>query len=205
MGLAFLERWFLVAACSVASAWLVVPTWQTLAPLRTTYLTAVAVGIFLLAVSLDFIAKAISHRALLVTLTVSASVLAVASAVFFSMQFGQMAGIAAAALGGCTVCTFFARDENIARGISLPFAVVMGGLAFVNYIDSSWNAVGILIIPAAPLGALACLFGPLARAAGVRGGMAMAAALVVPLLVALALLYWGESSQGSWEVSLAGR
>lgn len=182
-GLLRVERWLLTLLLAVLAAWLLVPTWADLQPARPTYVRILTAYVLLLSMLLDPLPARVPVRLFLATLTIVASVGAIMVAVFISLTFGQLAGIAAAAMAGCTIAASRAGDPTMTRAVIPAFAVLVGGSLFVGSIEPDPALHGFLLVPAAPLGLWMCARGPFAR----HQGVARATIGLVGVLVLLAI------------------
>ncbi|MCH7863259.1 MAG: hypothetical protein IH998_16740, partial [Proteobacteria bacterium] len=169
-GLLRVERWLLTFLLAVLAAWLLVPTWADLQPARPTYVLILTAYILLLSMLLDPLPAHVPVRLFLAALTIVAGAGAIMLAVFVSLTFGQLAGIAATAMAGCTIAAFRVGGPTLTRAVIPAFAVLVGGSLFVGSIEPDPALHGFLLVPAAPLGLWTCLRGPLARHRGVAGG-----------------------------------
>lgn len=193
-GLLRVERWVLTFLLAVLAAWLLVPTWADLQPARPTYILILTAYVLLLSILLDPLPARVPVRLFLAALTIVAGAGAILVAVFVSLTFGQLAGIAAAAMAGCTVATSRVGDPTLTRAVIPAFVVVVGGLLFVGSIEPDPALHGFLLVPAAPLGLWMCARGPFARHRGVAGGAIGLVGVLVLLVIACILVALGESS-----------
>jgi hypothetical protein len=189
------ERWLLFLLLAIATAWAIVPTWPGLKPSRSVYVPSLAGYLLLLMTLIEPLPTRINGKLFMSMLTVASGSVAIALAVFVSVKFGQVAGIAAAAMAGCCVASFFHNHDSTTRGLVPAFAIIVGGLAFVGYIEPQQPLKGMLPVPAAPLALWASVWGPLARLRGVAAGAAQTAVVLVPLVIALVWLLFGEGAE----------
>jgi hypothetical protein len=105
-----------------------------------------------------------------------------------SLTYASMAGIAAAALMGCCAAAIFGSDP--VRGLSLPFAVVVGGWAYTGCIDPQQPLIGILIAVAAPLGLWWRSVAPAMPQRRVMALLIDGAAVVLIVALATVYLFW---------------
>ena len=114
---------------------------------------------------------------------------AIILAVFVSVKFGQIAGIAAAAVAGNAATSGRHRDKIVwARGLLPALVVLLGGIAFVGYVELEPPQTGLLLLPLAPLMLWTCVWGPLARLTGMAAAATQTAVVSTVILVALVLL-----------------
>jgi len=190
-GLRFFDRGNVLAAASIVAACLLVPTYADLQPARATVIPLLAGGLFLLAALLEVLSPRFSARAWLAFLTLSAAATTALIGLAVSATFALAAAVATAALGGTWLATLGRGDPGFVRGLGLPFAVVLGGWAFVAGIEPREPQWALLLAPAAPL-ALGCFArGPLARLRGRKALAAQSAALVLVLAITAALCLVG--------------
>jgi hypothetical protein len=185
-------------AVAVVAAWKLVPHWGDLQP-PWHYAVPLLAGYFLL---LSVLLVALPDRLLgplfVSLLCVSAGATALLITIGFSLKYGQVAAIAAAALVGCLMATLLPKltrrasegpsewlDPSI-RGLVPVFAILVGGLAFVGTIDPSPPMPVMLVAPAAPLMLWLFAAGPLARLNGPPAIAAQTAAVLLPLALAIA-------------------
>jgi hypothetical protein len=135
---------------------------------------------------LDGLPQRLSSTSVLLSMTLAAGCVAVVIAANHSLTHGQAAAIAAAALAGCFAASCLSRDKAIGRGLCLPYAVIVGGWAFVGCVEPQPPLWGLLIAPAAPLVLWCFALPPLSR---LRGYVA-AAAQTGAFLVVLAVVAW---------------
>ncbi len=184
-GVFAVERWLLLLALAIVAAWLLVPTWASLQPPRSVYVPILAGYLLLLSVLLEPLPARVPGRLLLALLSIVALSVAVAIAALVSLNYARVAAIAAAAIVGCCVASFFYFHESMTRGLIPAYAILVGGVAFVATIEPSRPLVGLLLAPAAPLALWSCAWGPLARLRGVKAAVVQSAVVLVPLACAL--------------------
>lgn len=167
-----IERWLLLALAAIVAASLLVPSWDNLEPSRTAWVPMLAGYLFLLAAAMAPLASFLAPRKVLGWLTLSAAGTAALVTASVSLTYGQAAGVAAAALVGCSLALFFSADADHVRGLAAAYAIIVGAWAFVGCIDPPVPVPALLLAPAAPLALWCCAWGPLAK---LRGGGAIAA------------------------------
>ena len=183
------ERWLLHAALSGAAAWLLVPDWGGLEPPRAVWIGLLAGYLWLMITTISALPDRLLGGLFLTLLTALSLVLAATLAIAISLKYGQVAGIAAAAMAGCTLASFLSRQSCAARGVIAMYAVLVGGMAFVGCIEPQRPLVALLLIPAGPLALWLFAGGPLARWTGsVAGALRIVAVLVPPVVAALWIL-----------------
>jgi hypothetical protein len=188
------ERWLLFLLLAIATAWALVPTWPGLKPPRSVYVPCLAGYLLLLTTLLEPLPARLIGKLFVALLTVVSGSVAIALAAFVSLKFGQVAGIAAAATAGCWVASLFHNHDSTTRGLVPAFTIVVGGLAFVGFIEPQQPLKAMLLVPAAPLALWASVWGPLARLRGIAAGAAQTAIVLVPLAIALIWLLFGEGA-----------
>jgi hypothetical protein len=184
------ERWLLWILLAAVSAWFLVPTWQTLDPPRQVYIPLLAAYLVLLTALIDPLARRFSPNVVLAQLALAASavaILVVAGAK--SMVYGQLAGIAAAATAGCFLAAFLSSSRSMTRGMVSVYSVLVGGMAFVGYVEPEKPLAGMLLLPAAPAAMWLGSLGPLARLRG-AAAIAVQTLLVVAVLVVGGIAIW---------------
>jgi hypothetical protein len=176
------ERWLLAAMLAIATAPLVVPTWADLQPRRLYCAPLLAAYVLVLAALLEPLAARRPSRTLLFYLMLSAACVAMLIAAAVSLTFSGLAAAAAAALGGVLVADCCAAGgSGGAHGLSLAYAVCVGGWAFVGAIEPRPPLWALMLAPLAPLALWSCVAGPLSRLRG-WWGIAVGVALVLVVL-----------------------
>jgi hypothetical protein len=176
------ERWLLWMLLAAVAAWLVVPTWQTLDPPRQFYVPFLGTYVVVVTALLDPLAKRFSPTVVLAQLSLAATAVAllvVAGAK--SMVYGQVGGIAAAATVGCFLAAFLNASRSMTRGMVPLYTVLVGGMAFVGYVEPEKPIAGMLLLPAAPAAMWLGALGPCSRM-GASAVVALQTALVVAVL-----------------------
>ena len=77
------------------------------------------------------------------------------------------------------------HNENNLRGLIPVYCVLIGGCAFVGFVEPEPPQIGILVIPAAPLALWACVIGPLAKTSGWRAVAIQATMVLTPIIVGI--------------------
>jgi hypothetical protein len=148
-GLLRLERWLLEALVCCLVAALLVPQWPNLYPPRTLSVPLLAAYLLALVRLLEPLSLRASGVQLLTGFGVSAVGVSVLIAAFVSLTYATLAVSAAAALAGCCMAAMLGREPPV-RGLSLPFAVLVGGWAYTACIDPQQPLLGLLLAAAAP-------------------------------------------------------
>lgn len=161
-GLRTVERWLPHAALAIVAAWLLVPLWADLSPSRPICIALLALYLWALMTGIDALPAKLRGKSLMIYLTMAAALTALLLAAAISLRFGQLAGIAAAALAGCAVATRWQAEPIEVRGMLPVFAVLVGGCAFIGCIERQPPLSGLLLAPAAPLILWSFVYGPLA-------------------------------------------
>ncbi|MFB3107499.1 MAG: sulfatase-like hydrolase/transferase, partial [Pseudomonadales bacterium] len=122
-------------------------------------------------------------------LALCALALAAVVAAFVSLRYGYLAGVAAASVFGCWLASLVAEMESSTAQSLIPmFVILMGGIAFVGYIEPEPPLTALLLIPAAPLALWICQIGPLARLQGTPAVVAQTLVVLAGLMFAVALV-----------------
>lgn len=154
------ERWALHFAIGLLTALLLIPDWEEIAPMRTRYLAAVAVGVPFLSVSIESLAAriqgALPAAVLVVAFITGAFVLEESG----SLKFAQLGGAVAAAMAGCIIAiTRFGRSGPQFRSVALPVSTLLVGLIFSGYVNSFSGipASAYALVVVSPLAVAICL------------------------------------------------
>jgi hypothetical protein len=99
-----------------------------------------------------------------------------------------LAGIAAAAMTGCCTTAIFRDHQDNLRGLIPVYFVLVGGCAFVGFMEPEPPQVGLLIILAAPLALWACVAGPLANKSGWMSYAIPAVLVAVPMIAGIVVV-----------------
>ena len=167
---------------SLAVSWFLVPTWQRLDPIRYYWMAGLAAYLFLLITGLDSLAvKLPASRFFPGALTFVSATIAATTAYAVSAKYGQVTGVATAAVLGCWLAVPMFDSVRYARGLSPSFGILVGGLAFVGCIEPNPPLLALLLLPATPLGLWSFSAGPLSRLRGMSALAAHAAAIVLPV------------------------
>ena len=189
--------WSILLLLAGLAAWLLVPSWAE--PERTRHLYAAVVGVALLFLCglLEPLAKRSPGALFPLLLCVVSAVGAVVLGLSGSVKFAQLAGVVAAAMGGCTAVSYFYPSEPLVYGAMATFSVLLGGLMFTGYVNSFSDLpmASYLLVPAAPLALWLCVLPAFGKLEGRSRWVAETAAVLVPLLVALALAALSEEQR----------
>ena len=189
--------WIVWALLAAASAWVLVPTWATLWPPRLVMIPLLAAYLLLLMALLAALPDRLLGRLFVVLLAAAAIGVALLIAVGVSLKISQIALAAAAAFGGCSVAAFIpskavqsadSERATASRGLIPAFAVLIGGLAFAGTIEPQPPLPIILLAPAAPLALWLLATGPLAKTQGWQAAVLQFAAVLLPLIIAIAVV-----------------
>jgi hypothetical protein len=107
--------------------------------------------LFVLAAGLGPLADRVSSKVLALALTAAAMCLATMILVSVSAKHAQVTGLAAVALAGCCLHVLLFAGSASLRSLAPLYAVLIGGWAFVGYIEPEPPLAGLLVLPAAPL------------------------------------------------------
>lgn len=193
-GVRLVERWLLFALAAMISAWFLVPHWESLQPSRETYLVALTVGLFLLSTLLDLLPASLAGKTLPAMFALSAISVAVLDIRFFSALYGYLTIPITGALIGCLAVRSISGREPNFRALIPAYSTLVGGAAFVGFVEPQPPLPGFLIAACAPLALWVCAFGPLARLRGFKAVAVRTAVVLIPLIVGAVLLLLGEES-----------
>jgi MFS family permease len=150
-GIWVVERKLLWLLFAFAAAYLLVPNWESLQPPRATTILLLACYLFGLVVLTEPLSTRFTASRLLAVLSIVAIGNAMAITFAVSLKYGQLAGIAAAALSGAWVASKLVASALNIRAL-IPIAITLiGGTAFVGAIEPSPPLFDLLAIPATPL------------------------------------------------------
>lgn len=189
--------WLIWALLAGASAWLLVPTWETLWPPQVMMIPLVAAYLVVVIFLLNALPDRLLGRLFVVLLAAAALTVALLIAIGITAKVGLIAVAAAAALAGCALANSIPRKDierdEAARALAsrslIPlFAVLFGGLAFVGAIEPDPPLPILLIAPAAPLTLWIFAAGPLAKLQGWKSLTFQATTVLLPLGIALAIV-----------------
>jgi len=195
-GVSLVERWLVYFLWAAVSAWLFVPTWASLEPPRSTWVPLLAGYLLMMNALLDPLARRIPAPRFMAMLAISALAVAIMTAAFLSVTYAQVAGIGAAALFGGCVAMCLRRSTASSGGIASLYSILAGGSAFVSAIEPDPAALGMLLVPAAPLALWFTVGGPLSRLDGWKAWAAQTTVVVVVLAIAVIAVAVGSISGG---------
>ena len=196
----YLRRLATNLVTAAAAAWLLAPNWPDLNPPRYVYVSLLAGYLVALMTLLDALPDRLMRPLFAFLLFAAASATALVIAEPVSLQYGQVAGISAAALFGCGVAACCGRSGPTLRGVNPVYVVLVGGMAFSGSIEPEPAIYSILLAPLAPLMLWLCAYGPLARLADRKGIPVQFAVVAIPLAILLAwTLMGGEPEYGEYE------
>jgi hypothetical protein len=185
---------------AATAGWLLAPNWPDLDPPRYVYVSLLAGYLFALMSLLDSLPDRLFRPLFPFLLFAAASATSLVIAEPVSLQYGQVAGISAAALLGCGAAACFGISGPALRGLNPVYAVLVGGIAFSGSIEPEPAIYSILFAPLAPLMLWLCAYGPLARLAGRKAVAVQIAVVLVPLAILLAwTLLSGEPEYGEYD------
>jgi MFS family permease len=196
-GLHWIEGCLLHLLTGLVAAWLVVPTWADLVPPRPTSVALVTGGIFLLTACLEPLAAKERSAFFAGHLAAAAAVGAGCLAYFQSATFGQLAGIASAALAGTCAAACLTRGVQV-QGLAGVYSVAVGGCLYTGAVTPKPPMVGFLLLAAAPLGLWTGRLPQVARRSPLTSAAVQSAAVLVVDVISVWLL-WTASSVEPWE------
>ena len=182
------ERWLAFLLAALACAWLLVPDWSSLQPTRAVSVPLLAGYVFFLSALVEPLPQFLGSRTVAFCLALSAAATAGLVLASVSLTYGQLAFVAAGALAGCALASCIGLDPVAIRGLSLPYAAVVGGWSYVGCIDPPQPVWGLLLAPAAPLALWCCAVGPLSRWKGWSATAAQMALVLAGIGIAAALV-----------------
>jgi hypothetical protein len=175
------------------AAWLIVPQWEDMTPPRTVQMTAVAVAIFALALSLEPLAKRLPGQSFAVGLMLSAAASAIFVLAEVSETFGRLAALPASALAGCSVAALLNKRNSDVASLALPYAVMVGGYAYTAAMYPTPPMMPVLLTPFAPLALWISLWGRLRGLTGARAVILQMVCALLPLAIIAAVLVVGSA------------
>lgn len=195
-GIARVERWAIVVLTTTFSAWMIVPTWDALAPARPVQVAALAIGMAALTLALQPLATRL-ERGLVLWLLLTAAACAALILAEVSETFARLAAVPAGALAGCCFAGRGTKSRSDLSGLALPYAVLVAGYAYVAAVYPSTPLWLLMLVPFAPLTLWLGALGPLARLSGWRATLLHAACVLVPIAVVGAILV-ARSAGDDW-------
>jgi hypothetical protein len=191
-GLQRVERWLLFALIAFLSAWLLVPAWPGLRPPRPIAIPLLAGYLLLLAAALEPLSQRFSSAQVLAAFAPAAACVAALIAVSVSVTYARPTGAAAVALAGCGSAAWLWPNPLAGRALSLSYAAIVGGWAFIGCIEPQQPLLGLLLAPLAPLALWCCAVGPLSRLRGFAATAVQITTVLLPLALSAALVLTGK-------------
>lgn len=188
---------FLILA--IAASWALVPTWLKPEPAwtsRTVQIPACAGLLAMLLLVYRPLPARVAAHSFVPLLSLSAFSTAAFLAARISLNYGQLAGLAAAGFVGNAVVFWRRNDVAGLRGLLPAWVVLLEGTAYVGCIYPREPIYGLLIAPAAPLALCAFCRGPLSRLRGMRR-VICEYGLVLLVLTGTAALLFADSFHDS--------
>jgi hypothetical protein len=191
-GIHWAERWIAALLLAGLSAWYLVPTWGQLEPTRVWHVTVLAAYMAALIACLAPLSRQMAADRWLAYLGTSAFVSAVTTAIAVSLRFGQVGTILAASLLGLAAIAWLspATIQPIRSQTIVPwYAILVGGMAYVAYVNPSPRLPGFIFMPLAPVALYLCHKGPLSHRMPRQGWCGLLvewSVLLVPLIVSAA-------------------
>ena len=145
-------RWLRLLGAAIMASSALTPTWQIFGvswPLSIGF----AIGYLLLVAGpLESMPARLVGRTLFGFMTLAAVLSAAAIGAEVSVRYAQLAGIAAASLGGASLATIRGANarESAIRALIPVFAVLVGGIAFVAAVEPEKPLVCLLLPPLVP-------------------------------------------------------
>jgi hypothetical protein len=187
-GVSRAERWTTIYIFAPIAAWLIVPRWPEMSPPWPIQWAALSLGIVMLTALLQPLSYGLAGRAFPWLLMLPAATISIVIQDRAGEAYGVPALVWAGALAGCGVAAFFARQAIDWRGLVLPYAVVIGGYAYVGSVYPTEPLWLLALAPPAPLTLWICTLPPLARLTGARAVALQAVCVAVPLAIVAARL-----------------
>lgn len=181
-GLLTPQRWLLYPLLALAAAWLLVPTWPALQPVRGLYVCLLASYFVLLMTLLERLPERLQGSLFPGLLSLAAAATTVLIAASTSLKIGQVAGIALFALLGCWIASLWGPAKAGIRGLIPSYAILVGGLAFVGSLEPDPPHFLLCLAPAAPLTLWAFTARPLSKLSGTTAVVSSIAAVLLPLI-----------------------
>jgi len=208
-------RWLVFLLAAIVSAWLFLPHWLKLPAWlaannslgltpRAVYVPILTACLLAIAALVEPLGRRLPATSVLGGMALTAVCLAVFSGAMVSVMYGEMAMIAAAALVGCWVGACILPQASAARGMSLAYAVAVGGWAWIGCIEPQRPLVPLMLVPVAPLALWSCAFGRPAQLRGFKGAalhlgaVVIALALAAGLVIASSALNRPPAVEGEW-------
>ncbi len=177
-------RFATAVVAAVASAYLLVPEWDSLPQPGSVMICLFAVIVIGVWLVMRPLSQRIPHRSLAIVFAGSMLGATLILTLAGSLRFGQIGGSIAAGFFGLMVAEFVARTSDKLTDLSFMFCVLGGGVMLVGQLNSSSDVplVCYLIPPLAPLTLWLGRLGPLAK---LTGKSRMTIDIVLPAIVVL--------------------
>jgi hypothetical protein len=193
------DRLLLFLLAAIVSAWLLLPHWLKLPAWlaennslgltpRAVYVPILAAYLLAIAALFEPLGRRLPATSVLGGMALTAVCLAVLCGALVSVMYGEMATIAAAALVGCWVGACILPQPAAARGITLAYAVAVGGWAWIGCIEPRPPLLALMLVPAAPLALWTCAFGRPAQLRGFKGAALHLGVVLIALALAAGLV-----------------
>lgn len=202
--LTLLDRFLLYAIAAAGMSFLLIPTWEELAPPRPQYIMIWSGTVVALTLLLHPLVKNLPGVILPWTFFATSMTAAVILTHSGSLLFGQIGIAAMGGLLGITLVSAIDRNCRSLDGIEFPIAVYLCSVMMIGHVNSFSNipVSAYAIVPFAPLGLTLSLFGPLAT---LKGRSLVIAQLLLPLIIcatALGIAFWFEPLSSGGEEAL---
>lgn len=186
-GLRWFDRFALQALLAILASWCLVPTWKEIEPVRPGYVVGLSLGLLVLTHGLEALPRwDRTTRSFLVIAALGVSGMIAAGV---SLTYAQVAGMAAVSLLGAMIMGTGADG----RAVATVYAVLIGGMAFVGFLDPRPPQPGLLLMAASPLALWLGEAGPIRRLTGLSS---LAARWVPALSILLAGAIWAANDAG---------
>jgi hypothetical protein len=193
-GVAVWERVLLAMLASLASAFVLVPTWETLAPSRIVWVSVLAADLAILAILIQPLPQYLSPRVVLLAMSGSALVLTGLLTAIWSLSLGKIAAIPALALLGVGFVTWFRPVESGMSGAALAYSLMVGGAAFLGCIEPDPPVWPLLAVPPAPIVLWLSAKGPLSQPLPRK---LLCGGLLLPILYVSGVVTWIALTYGA--------
>jgi hypothetical protein len=191
------ERLAAIYLFALVSAWLLVPRWPELVPTWPAQVAMWAIGFTLLVAVLTPLSDdRLPGQLLPFWLLCAATAVSLLVLSDVSETFGRLAALPAGALTGCGIAAISRKTSIDWRSLALPYAVVVGGWAYVGAVYPTSPLWLLLAVPAAPLALWICFLSPFDRLRGFAAVAVQAACVLVPLFIVVAVLIARAGSSG---------
>ena len=130
---------------------LLIPDWPALQPVRERWVLCLAAAAFLFCAANDFVARRAPPRLWSAVAAGTALVTAGLIAAEVSLKYATLAAAAGAALLGCLLAQWFAKDKLDLAPLAGAYVVAVGGTAFLAAIEPSPRIWWLPAVALAPL------------------------------------------------------